>query len=124
MRISDWSSDVCSSDLRRGAGGGKGNDAGRRIDGEAAIIVAGNDRVGDGAADGVDIGSLHGAHHATLGTSFGQPEWNGVVERRAIVIYIQHVPGVRSPGGRPSPVGGPDVECRDGGIVVINPIRI
>src|SRR3546814_5732782 len=31
MRISDWSSDVCSSDLQAGGGGGS-SDAGRRAD--------------------------------------------------------------------------------------------
>src|SRR3546814_7954188 len=41
MRISDWSSDVCSSDLRRPApAGGAGARAGRRAEGAAARRAA------------------------------------------------------------------------------------
>src|SRR3546814_17308853 len=47
MRISDWSSDVCSSDLER--------------------CSIGSDRIGGGKAPGEVVGSAHRRHHLVAG---------------------------------------------------------
>src|SRR3546814_8913195 len=73
MRISDWSSDVCSSDLRDGVVAGECRYSGRAAAGLAAIQTAIADRfsevcgtdagaagkIGDGAGHAQD--ALHGA---------------------------------------------------------------
>src|SRR3546814_16370463 len=58
MRISDWSSDVCSSDLIENAFAGAGNDTLRGTAGDNVLGAgAGNDTItGGGGSDTIDAG--------------------------------------------------------------------
>src|SRR3546814_5416422 len=62
LRISDWSSDVCSSDLRAGGGRGVvGQVVGSGLDGDAAALAAlldgGGQRLARRGVHGVDRGA-------------------------------------------------------------------
>src|SRR3546814_1921833 len=70
MRISDWSSDVCSSDLRRLAqrlhGGAL---AGVHLDGEADVAVLDDQARNHAQAD--DVAALRGVLHCLQGVEHG-----------------------------------------------------
>src|SRR3546814_10810752 len=76
MRISDWSSDVCSSDLQPGAGGGGGGEGADGTDDHHAL-----------EAEVEDAGLLHhqlaerGEEQRRRGTDDGQQDRSKDVER-------------------------------------------
>src|SRR3546814_3688749 len=83
MRISDWSSDVCSSDLRSGEAA-VGEHAARAVPGEALVVAVG-DRIfkrahvevegesGGASANGEDRGVEHRGQHGVARHRFPYP---------------------------------------------------
>src|SRR3546814_1356457 len=84
MRISDWSSDVCSSDLVAGAGGGV-DGGGDGVEARLRGLPLGQARAGD--LEGADLGD-GGADHAGEGGVAAPQEIGRASCRERVCQYV------------------------------------